>query len=138
MSINLNNTLPAAPLGGQNILWQQDTSGNVSAYTSLSDTMTTVVPVAGVVTLNCAMGNVFLIQVTMAVTSVVVTNPTAGQIITLLWYQISTGFTVTYSATFIGYTAPSTTAGTFSSQQFVYNLADTNFFALSTGVQGMI
>src|SRR5271165_6912207 len=105
MSINLNNTLPAAPLGGQNILWQQDTSGNVSAYTSLSDTMTTVVPVAGVVTLNCAMGNVFLIQVTMAVTSVVVTNPTAG---------------------------------TFSSQQFVYNLADTNFFALSTGVQGMI
>ena len=136
--INLSNTSPPAPAGGQNVFWQQDVSGDVSAYTSLSDTMTTVVPVAGVVTLNASLGNVFLIQVTMAVTSIVVTNQIAGQIITLLWYQISTGFTVTYSATFIGYTAPSTTAGTFSSQQFVYNLSDTNFFALSTGVQGMI
>ena len=136
--INLSNTSPPAPSGGKNVFWQQDASGDVSAYTSLSDTMTTVVPVSGVVTLNCAMGNVFLINVTMSVTSVVVTNPIAGQVITLLWYQSSTGFTVTYSATFVGYTAPSTTAGTFSSQQFVYNLADTNFFALSTGVQGMI
>lgn len=32
MSINLNNSVPAAPAGSTNVLWQEDTSGNVSAY----------------------------------------------------------------------------------------------------------
>lgn len=34
MAINLNNSVPAAPTGGTNVLWQEDTSGNVSAYVS--------------------------------------------------------------------------------------------------------
>ena len=41
--INLNNTLPAAPSGSQNVSWQQDGSGNVSAYVGLTSTKTTVV-----------------------------------------------------------------------------------------------
>lgn len=32
MSINLNDTLPAAPAGFENVLWQRDGSGNISAY----------------------------------------------------------------------------------------------------------
>ncbi len=32
MSINLNDTTPAAPAGATNVAWQQDVSGNVSAY----------------------------------------------------------------------------------------------------------
>lgn len=40
MAINLNNTTPAAPAGSTNILWQEDTSGNVSAYTSSAGIIT--------------------------------------------------------------------------------------------------
>jgi hypothetical protein len=32
MSINLNNTIPAAPANATNVVWQEDVSGNVSAY----------------------------------------------------------------------------------------------------------
>lgn len=32
MSINISNTLPAAPAGSTNVLWQTDGAGNVSAY----------------------------------------------------------------------------------------------------------
>lgn len=34
MSINLNNTTPAAATGGTNVTFQRDVSGNVSAYIS--------------------------------------------------------------------------------------------------------
>ena len=36
MAINLNNTTPAAPAGSTNVLWQEDVSGNVSAYSPTS------------------------------------------------------------------------------------------------------
>lgn len=32
MSVNLSNTVPAAPAGSTNVKWQTDGSGNVSAY----------------------------------------------------------------------------------------------------------
>ena len=32
MPMNLNNTTPSAPTGGQNVTWQHDGSNNVSAY----------------------------------------------------------------------------------------------------------
>jgi len=32
MAINFSNTTPAAPTGGQNVLWQTDGAGNYSAY----------------------------------------------------------------------------------------------------------
>jgi hypothetical protein len=34
MSVNFNNTTPAAPAGGTNVSWQSDGSGNISAYSS--------------------------------------------------------------------------------------------------------
>ena len=37
MAINLSNTTPAAPAGSTNVLWQNDASGNVSAYTTCPD-----------------------------------------------------------------------------------------------------
>ena len=33
-SPNLNGTLPAAPAGKSNVIWQYDSNGNVSAYTT--------------------------------------------------------------------------------------------------------
>ncbi len=40
MSINLNNTTPAAPAGSSNVLWQKDSSGNVSAYVTSAPELT--------------------------------------------------------------------------------------------------
>ena len=40
MAINLNGTTPAAPAGGTNVLWQEDTSGNVSAYVTAAGIIT--------------------------------------------------------------------------------------------------
>ena len=37
-SPNLNNTLPTAPAGKTNVIWQVDINGNVSAYTSTAAT----------------------------------------------------------------------------------------------------
>lgn len=41
MSINLNDSIPAAPAGSTNVKWAEDTSGNVSAYTSGAPVITT-------------------------------------------------------------------------------------------------
>jgi hypothetical protein len=43
MSVNLNNTTPAAAAGGTNVLWQVDGSGNISAYTLTAASVTTEV-----------------------------------------------------------------------------------------------
>ena len=39
MAINLNSTTPAAPTGGGNVTWQEDGSGNVSAYVTGADVL---------------------------------------------------------------------------------------------------
>jgi hypothetical protein len=39
MSVNFNNTTPAAVAGGTNVLWQVDGSGNISAYTLTSSSV---------------------------------------------------------------------------------------------------
>lgn len=137
MALNFNSTTPAPPLGSQNVTWQNDSSGNVTAYVGLTAGKTTVAPVAGVVTINCALGNSFLITVNAAITSVVFTNPSDGQVIHLLWQQDSTGHAITLPADLLGATAPSTGANTVSGQQFMYNMPDTNFYALGVGVTGM-
>jgi hypothetical protein len=132
--LNLNSTTPAAPIGGFNINFQLDSSANVSAYVSLSNGMTTVNPVSGVATLNAALGNTFLIQVSTAITSIVVTNPTDGQQINLLIYQSSTGFPVAYGSNFYGGVTPSTTMRSYSTQSFIYNAANGNWYATSVGI----
>jgi hypothetical protein len=136
--INLNDTTPAAPTGGFNIKWQQDSSGNVSAYTGPSvNAPVTTAPVAGVLTLNAALGDKQKININAAITSIVVNNPTDGQVMTLFWVQDGTGHAVTLPSFFLGVTAPSTTANTHSLQQIYYNAADTNWYGVAAGQTGL-
>lgn len=121
--------------GGLPVVWQQDSSGNVSGY--VANIKNTVAPVAGVLTLDCSTGNSFLITVTAAVTSMSLTNPSDGQEITLLWQQDATGHAIVLASNLLGATAPSTTANKTSCQRFTYNAGDTNFYATSAGVTGM-
>lgn len=126
--INLSNTTPAAPLGGRNVSWQSDVSGNVSAYTSLAATKTTVAPVAGAVTIDASLGNSFLINVNAVITSMTITNPTDGQEITLLFAQDSTGHSVTPPTNLLGSYSITTTANKHSCYKFSYNVGDTNWY----------
>jgi hypothetical protein len=126
--INFSNSTPAAPMGSRNIAWQNDVSGNVSAYIGLATIKTTVAPVAGVVTIDMSKGNSFFINVNAAITSIVFTNPTDGQEITLLFAQDSTGYAVTTPANLLGSYTITTTANKHSCYKWSYNAADTNFY----------
>lgn len=137
MSTNLNDTTPTAPTGGRNIKWQQDGSGNTSAYTSLAPLKTTVAPIAGVLTIDCSIGNSFYININATITSVSLTNPIDGQEITILWVQDGTGHAVALPANLLGATAPSTSANTHSVQKFTYNVGDTNWYAIAAGTTGL-
>ena len=137
--INLNNTTPSAPSGSVNVSWQQDGSGNVSASTSFGAiSKNTFSPVSGVLTLDCSATNSFYVNVNAAITSMSLTNAFDGEEITILWAQDSTGHSITLASNLLGATAPSTGANTKSCQKFTYNLADTNWYAVSAGVTGMV
>jgi len=136
--ITLSSTAPVAPTGGSLVKWQQDASGNVSAYTgSAANPPVTTAPVAGVLTLNAASGDKQKINVSAAITSTVVTNPTDGQIMTLFWVQDATGHAITLASNFVGVTAPSVTANTHSLQQIYYNAADTSWYGVAAGQTGL-
>lgn len=125
--INLSDSTPAAPTGGTNIKWQQDSSGNVSAYTLGSKS--TLTPVSGVVTIDASTGSKFLISVTAAITSIVINNPTDGQTLTLLFAQDGTGHAVTLPAILISGTfTVTTTANKHSCAQWIFNVGDTNWY----------
>jgi hypothetical protein len=47
MSVNLNNTTPAAPAGNTNVLWQNDGSGNISAYVATASSLKASVNLTG-------------------------------------------------------------------------------------------
>lgn len=126
--INLSDTTPGAPAGGRNVKFQQDSSGNVSAYTSLSSVKTSLTPTAGAITIDCSLGNTFIINVTAAITSVTVTNPADGQEITLLFAQDATGHAVTMPANFLGSFSITTTASKYSCYRWTYNLANTTWY----------
>lgn len=126
--INLNDTTPVAPIGGANVKWQQDSSGNVSAYTALAPTKTTVTPVAGVVTIDCSLGNSFWINVNAAITSMTLTNPTDGQEVTIVWAQDATGHTVVTATNLLGTFTITTTANKHSCYKWTYNSGDTNWY----------
>jgi hypothetical protein len=135
--INLSDTTPAAPTGASNIKWQQDSSGNVSAYTPTAPTKATVAPSAGVLTLDASLANSFLITVNQAITSMSIVNPTDGQEITLLWAQDTSGHAVTLAANLLGAAAVTTTANKHTCQRFSYNVGDTNWYATSPGQVNM-
>ncbi len=127
--INLSSTVPAAPAGSQNVLWSRDASGNVSASVS-GFTKTVVAPVAGVVTLNCALNNSFYVNVNAVVTSVVLTGMVDGQQVTILFAQDSTGHAVTTSSFLLGPYSITTTANKHSCYSWTYNAADNNWYQI--------
>lgn len=138
--INLNDAVPAAPAGGVNVLFQEDVSGNVSAYlpTTGGNVKTTVGSVAGVLTIDASLGNSFLINVTENITSMSITSPTDGQEITLLWVEDATGsWTIVLATNLLGATAPTTAANDVSCQKFTYDVTATNWYATGVGVTGM-
>lgn len=135
MSVNLSSTTPTAPVAGNLVTWQEDASGNVSAY--YKKRKVTLAPSGGVVTIDASITDVALINVTANVTSVVINNPGDGQELTILWAQDATGHTVATPAILKGFTTPSTTANTHSCQCFSYNSGDTNWYAEGAGSTGM-
>jgi hypothetical protein len=52
MSVNLNDTTPAAPAGGLNVKWQTDGSGNDSAYIVLASVASALAPTVNDQTAN--------------------------------------------------------------------------------------
>lgn len=133
--INLSSTTPTPPGGGTNVIFQNDVSGNVSAY--YKKRKNTVAPSGGVLTLDASLGDSFLITVTQAITSMTITNPADGQEITMLWAQDATGHAVVLATNMLGATAISTTANKHTCQRFTYNVGDTNWYACNLGVSGM-
>lgn len=127
--INLSDTQPTAINGGLNVRWQQDSSGNVSAYAS--STKVTVAPIAGVLTLDASLGNSFFINVNAAITSMVINNPSDGQEVTLLWAQDSSGHAVAVATNLLmGTLTVTTTANKHTTAKFTYNAADTNWYII--------
>jgi hypothetical protein len=94
--------------------------------------------VAGALTINAAQGNTFRVVLTANVTSMTITNPVQGQIITILWVQSSGGSqTVAFASNLKGATAPSSAGSSVSVQQFTYDSTNSNWYAVSAGVTGM-
>ncbi len=134
MAINLNNTTPAAVNGGTNVTWQNDTSGNVSAYFQI--VKAPVTPSAGVVTLNAAVASSFFISVNAAITSMSISNPTDGQEITIAWQQSATGYAVTLAPNMnAGSFVVNTSANLTSVCKWTYNAANGIWYAI--GQSGM-
>jgi hypothetical protein len=136
--INLSDSTPVAPSGGQNVKWQSDVSGNVSAYAPIAATRQTVAISSGVLTVNAALGSIIEVTLNQNITSIVVNNPVDGQELLFVWIQDATGSrTITFPASFKGTTAPSSAVNSFSQQKFSYRTADTAFRAIAAGVTGM-
>jgi len=133
--INLSNTTPAAPAGGTNITWQQDSSGNVSGYYGIKKQ--TVTPSSGTITLDATLYSSFFVSVNQALTSITVPSGVIdGQEITIIWVQDASGHAVTLPSNLLGAIAISTTANKRTAQRFSYNSADTNWYATNAGLAG--
>lgn len=132
MARNLSNTTPAAPAGSVNVQWQEDVSGNTSAYVALGavGTKATVAPISGAITLDCSASSSFLINVTAAITSMTITGMVDGQEITILWAQDGTGHAVAVSTFLLGPFSVTTTANKHSCYKFTYNAGDNNWYQI--------
>jgi hypothetical protein len=137
MGINYSNTTPAAPVGGFNVSFQTDGSGDVSAYVPNvpGGTKQTAAPSSGVVTVDVSQGSSIFINVNAAITNIVLNNPTDGQEITILFAQDSTGHAVALGTNMLGSPTITTTANTHSCYKWTYNLANTNWYLI--GASGM-
>jgi hypothetical protein len=127
--VNLSDSTPAPINGGSNVRWQQDASGNTSGY--VAKRKITVAPVAGVVTLDASQADSFLITVNAPITSMVITNPTDGQEITILWAQDTGGHAVAVATNLLmGTLTVSTAASKHTTGKFTYNVSDTSWYVI--------
>lgn len=138
--INLSNTTPAAPTGGANVSWQEDSSGNVSAYASIipGGAKQTVAPVSNVLTIDASLGASVLINVNAEITSMSIINPTDGQELLLLWAQDATGHSITIASNIQNAPTIGTAANDYTYFSLVYNAADTTWYAPASGGSGTV
>lgn len=93
-----------------------------------------IFPVGGVVTINCSGGtNSVKVIVTATVSSVVFANPTAGQIVTVLFQQDATGHTVTFSGNVAGTPTVSSTANAATVLTFQYDASANTWNQVGAG-----
>jgi hypothetical protein len=134
MASNFNDTVPAAPAGGINVLWQTDGAGNDSAYviaaSIASATATTVNPqTASYIAASGDANNVVTMSVAGANTFTVPPNTSVAFPVgtTLTVIQLGTGqVTLTAGIGVTFYTASSaTTRAQYSTVSMIQILADT-------------
>lgn len=134
--INLSNITPPAPASGVNVSWQQDGSGNVSAYTSVASPKTTVAPVSGALTIDASLGNESLVTVNAAITSMTITNPTDGQQIGILFQQDATGHAVTLATNIQNAPTVDSTASASTMMILTYNTGDGTWYGVEVSGGG--
>lgn len=114
------------------VKWTVDVSGNLTANASTipGGAKQTVAPVAGVVTVDVSLGSSIFLNVTAAVTNIVLNSPVDGQEITILFAQDGTGHAVTLGTNMLGAPTITTTANKHSCYKWSYNSADTNWYLI--------
>jgi len=120
------------------ITWSVDSSGNLTANATNipGGGKQTVGSVAGIVTVDVSLGSSIFINVTEAITDIVLNSPVDGQEITIIFAEDSTGgWAVTLGANMLGAPTISTGANTHSCYKWSYNSPDTNWYLI--GASGM-
>lgn len=110
MSVNLSNTVPSAPAGGTNLLWQTDGSGNISGYVSTSARINTSVDltaqaanISATTLLAVTASGFYRVSAYIVVTQIPSTSSTLPKV-TITWTDPnnSTGETFDLTATVAG------------------------------------
>jgi hypothetical protein len=129
MSVNFSNTVPAAPAGNTNVLWQNDGSGNISAYvptgasivTSASVDLTAQAANVGATTLLAATASGFYRVCSYAVVTQVPSTSSTLPKVTITWTDPnnSTGETKDITGTVAG--APANALTDYAQGVLVFN-----------------
>jgi hypothetical protein len=140
MAINLNDTLPAAPAGGVNAKWQEDISGNVSAYVPTGGLGLLPILVAAVdktavhVNLSGTLFTTVLAGQYRIGSYIVVTNPSFYGVlpnVIIGWTDMDTGVV---ESNFVTDSIPGTTLGAYvSGEMRISCQASTNITYSTTG-----
>src|SRR5579864_3835973 len=105
MAVNLNNTVPAAPVNNTNLVWQQDASGNISAYVPTSaqklsgvDLTTQAANIAATNLVTGAAAALYKITVYIVVTQAATTSSTLPSVV-ITWTDQNNNAAETFTLT---------------------------------------
>jgi predicted PurR-regulated permease PerM len=110
MAVNLNGTTPAAPASNTNVQFQQDGSGNISAYVPISaqefpavDLITQAANIAATTLLAVPAAGMYRVTAYIVITQVATTSSTLPSIV-ITWTDKdnNTGQSITLTATSAG------------------------------------